>query len=253
VLARSRNETMKRSFIFALTAVLLSACDKSIKEGVSYPTFLPTPMVTPTLSIGFALTNAKPDTSTSSPSSTSAPSSGILADFPLSVGTVWKYSGEIIYQDPKDNSKTDTWNGIITDTVIVQMTMPDGKVGFTVQESIEPMPPDGVWRQSGNIDYILLGNGIFRDGWEIYRWPLSDTATWEAGAGTGYEMEAKYVGEVDVPYGKQKGCYTLLLATLPDATLDTFCPGIGIVEHKYQHNGDRQDEHFVLISYEPVQ
>ena len=243
---------MQRIFIFAVIAVLLSACGKSIKEGVSYPTFLPTPIVTPTLSISLALTQAASEPSTLSQPPTSVPPSGILADFPLSVGTVWKYSGEIIYQDPKDDSKTGTWNGIVTDMVFEQTTMPDGKVAFTIQETLEPMPPDGVWRQSGIIGFVITGNGIIRNGWEIYRWPLSDNMTWDAQAGSGYDMEAKYVGEVDVPFGKQKGCYTLLLATLPDATLDTFCPGIGIVEHKYQHSGDRQDEHFVLISYEPV-
>lgn len=243
---------MQRFFIFAFMAVLLSACGESSRNIGSYPTFISTLTASQTLTQSTTSPIASAEASLISPSPTSVTSSLILADFPLSVGTVWKYTGDITYQNPNDHNQTTTWSGIITDLVIEQKTISDGKIIFTLQESLDPTPPQDVWRQSGTFEYIVSGNGIIKNDWKIYQWPLSNNLTWAAQADSGYDVIINYIGEVDTPYGKLKGCYTLLLATLPDTTKDTFCPGIGFAEHTYQHNGDRQDEHFVLKAYEPV-
>lgn len=226
---------MRQLITFAIIAVLPSACVPSSQKTGILPTFPP------------SLTTAPPLLSQAS-----VPSKPIFTDFPLSAGTIWKYSGEITYQNPNDQTQTETWSGFITDTVVEQNTMLDGRLLFTYQENMEPTTPEGVWRKPSMHKYTASEDGIFRDDIKIFQWPLSDNLTWEAIPGTMYDMNVNYIGEVDTPYGSLKGCYTLLLATLPDSTLDTFCPSIGFVEHKYQHNGDRQDEHFVLVSYETL-
>jgi hypothetical protein len=186
-------------------------------------------------------------------SPTPVPSSLILVDFPLSMGATWQYSAEISYEDPNDYTRVDKWSGSITDQVVAKNTASDGRIIFTLHENMDPAPPKDVWRQSADYSYTISGNGIFKGNIKIYQWPLSNNLSWDAFGDYGYFMDASYVGNVDTPYRKLEGCYVFVLATLPDTSNDTFCPGIGFVEHSYTHNGTRQEEHFTLISYEPGQ
>ena len=190
-------------------------------------------------------------TTTPTPALTPVPPALILADFPLALGATWKYAAEFSYQNPSDFSKLVTWSGSVTDKVVKVEIQPDGRIVFTIREDLEPIPPQGVWRQSRTVDYTLSGDGIFEAGLKIYQWPLSDKLTWTAIADSGYEINVEYIGSVHVPYGEMNSCYVFSLFTNPDDTHDTFCPGIGFVEHSYRHHGTPQDERFTLISYEP--
>ncbi len=228
---------MQRSFVFAVVAVLLTACAGPRKNTGVYPTFIP---------IGTMLAAA-------APTPTPLPASLILTDFPLAVGTVWTYSGQISYEDPNGSEQTGTWSGTITDAVLEQTMMPDGSVVFKLQETLDPPPPpvDFVWRQPGTYEYTVRGDGIFSGDTKVLQLPLADHLTWDWQAG--YEMSADAIGDVVTPYGGLKGCYTITLETNPDTTIDTFCPGIGYVKHSYAHHGSLQNEEFVLQSYQPAQ
>jgi hypothetical protein len=199
--------------------------------------------------------NAQVTTSTVEPSSTPLPSqtpvlaSPILADFPLAVGTIWEYSAEITYQDPNDYMKLLAWTGTVTDRVIDERVGSGGSIVFTVQEDLEPEPPEQVWRRSGTFEYTLSGDGVFKGSMKIYQVPLQSVQSWQAFEGTGYETLVQRVGEVVTPYGGLDDCYTFTLDTNPDTTMDTFCMGIGFVKHSYRHHGTPQNEEFELVSF----
>jgi hypothetical protein len=144
-----------------------------------------------------------------------------------------------------------TWSGFITDRVVERKSIPDGTIVFTLQEDLQSTPPQDVWRQPRTYEYIIAGDGIFEDGMKIYQWPLSAHMTWKAFSDYGYDTHAQYAGIVSTPYGDLKGCYTFILQTNPDTSIDTFCPKIGFVEHSYRHHGTPQIEHYVLESYQP--
>lgn len=211
---------MRRIFIIPSVAVLLLACSIS---GKSTATPVPTP--------------------------TSTPSPSILSEFPLALGATWKYSAEISYQSPITYTQVATWTGVITQKVIDQKTTSDGKLIFTLQENLEPTPPEGVWRRSRTLKYTVWGDGVFEGSLKIYQWPLSDGLSWKDNPDFGYDLRAEYVGDVDTPYGKLKGCYRWQIRTNPDTSLWTFCPGIGFAEYIYQHHGTRQIEHDALMFY----
>jgi hypothetical protein len=166
------------------------------------------------------------------------------------MGAVWKYNAVISYADANDNTKLIQWTGIITDRVIKKAET-GGKTVYTVQKDMEPAPPGGVWRQPGPFEYTVSGNEIFKDSIKIYQYPLGDNQSWQASPDTIYKVTSQHVGEVDTPYGKLNNCYTLTYATNPDTTVETFCPGTGIVRHTYEHHGSSQSEKFELFSFTP--
>jgi hypothetical protein len=242
-----------RFIIFAVLTFLLSACIASGRDTGSLPASATVPASSPAISPGGTSTIAPTAVSTLTPYPTLVPPSLILADFPLSVGARWKYSEEISYQDPKDYNKLVSWSGFIMDKVVDKKTTPDGGIVFTLQEDLQPPSPDGVWRQSGTLEYTVSGDGVFKDDRKIYQWPLSDNMSWKAFSDFGYDTVASYSESVSTPYGELKGCYTFLTVTNPDTAFDTFCPKIGFVEHSYSHHGTPQVEHFMLVSYQPGQ
>jgi hypothetical protein len=183
------------------------------------------------------------------PSATPVPLSLILEDFPLMVGTIWEYSAEISYQDPNDYMKLLTWKGIITEKVIDKKVIEGGIVIFTIQEDLEPIPPEQVWRRSRSFKYTISGDGVFEGNMKVYQYPLEDNMKWKAFSGFDYEMLAQPIGNVKTPYGELDNCYVFITATNPDTSIDTFCKGIGFVEHSYRHHGTPQDEKFVLSSF----
>ena len=237
-----------RRFIFsAFVVIMLSACTETNRDIQVLPssTIVPSPthteVATPTIKAS--------ETPLPSPSSTPVPLSLILADFPLAFGTTWIYSAEISYQDPKDYMKLLKWTGTVTDKVIDKKIETDRKIVFTVQEALEPKPPQDVWRQSRTFKYTILGDGVFEGSMKVYQYPLEDNQTWRAFADFEYDMNAHHIGEVVTPYGKLDNCYSFLVATNPDTSIETFCAGIGFVEHSYRHHGTPQDEKFVLSSF----
>jgi len=183
------------------------------------------------------------------PSATPVPLSLILEDFPLMVGTIWEYSAEISYQDPNDYMKLLTWKGIITEKVIDKKVIEGGIVIFTIQEDLEPTPPEQVWRRSRSFEYTVSGDGVFEGNMKIYQYPIEDNMKWKAFSGFDYEMLAQPIENVKTPYGELDNCYVFITATNPDTSIDTFCKGIGFVEHSYRHHGTPQDEKFVLSSF----
>jgi hypothetical protein len=240
-----------RLFTVLSILILLSACVAKNQGTLPSPTSANLPAIESAQKGALAVS----PTYTLSPVPSMTPSTllSIMADFPLSPGATWKYAAEISYPDPANPSQVATWSGFITDKVTGQKTTPDGSLIFTIQQDLEPTPPQEVWRQSSTIEYTLTGDGVYDGRRKIYQWPLSDHSTWKAFADIEYLVNSDYLGDVETPYGKLSGCYGFLLATNPDTSIDTFCPGIGFVEHSYQHHGTPQFEHYVLVSYTPGQ
>jgi len=226
---------MRRLIIPLLLLLLLSACIG--RQPIPVPASLST--VTPTL----APSPAAP----SSPSPVSL--SQILVDFPLAVGATWEYSAEITYEDPNAPAKLLTWTGLVVDRVLEKRTEADGRIVFTVQEDMNPVPPEGVWRKPGTFEYTVSGDGVYKKTMKVYQYPLQDMLSWPAFGDPGYEVTVQVLGEVYTPYGTFDSCYRLILATNPDTTVDTFCAGMGFVEHSYSHHGTPQEEKFVLTAF----
>jgi putative hemolysin len=187
-------------------------------------------------------------TATETPSEKSA---ALPAAFPLAVGASWKYSAEISYQDPADATRLVTWTGFITDTVTASSTAPDGSMVFTLQEDMQPLPPQQVWRQPRAFEYTVSTDAVLDGERKILQFPLADGSQWEWMPAGGYQVSASFMGNVSTPYGELEGCYSILLVTNPDTTQDTFCPGTGFAAHSYQHHGTPQNETLILVSYTP--
>ncbi|HEY6073211.1 MAG TPA: hypothetical protein VIV15_07445, partial [Anaerolineales bacterium] len=213
---------MRHLLILLFALAILPACAPSTRN----PGVLPSP------------TLAILPTETSTP----VPLAQILADFPLALGATWTYSGRISYEDPADPSKVLSWEGELIDKVTDRKSTPEGAIVFTVQEELEPKPPEQAWRQPGTFEYTVAGDGVYVGDRKIYQWPLEDNLMWEAFSTYGYEVFAQRIAEVNTPYGKLENCYALTLSTNPDTSLNTFCPGIGFVAYFYQHHGTLQDE-----------
>ena len=229
--------------------IALSACapGSNNTKASPTPTLMPRPTPTPlSIPTGTPLVTQTP---------TPVPSSLILTDFPLAAGTTWKYAAQISFQDPKDYEKMDQWTGIVTDRVVERKAMADGTIVFTLKETLEPTPPQDVWRQASTYDYTIKGDGIYKYNGraKIFQYPLSNNLSWEWEPGFGYSTYVGSVGDYQTPYGKLGNCYSFTTPTNPDVTQDTFCRGIGFAAHHYEHHGTPQVEDFELVSYEPGQ
>jgi hypothetical protein len=177
-----------------------------------------------------------------------APPSSMFSAFPLAPGAVWTYSAQITYQDPNDLTKITAWVGVVRDTVLDKKAAADGSVVFTLQEDMQPAPPQGSWRQPSTFEYTLSAGGATRGRVKIIQWPLSDGLSWKSTPDFPNTVDAGYVST-----GELKDCYVLTQETNPDITVDVFCPGTGFVEHTYMHHGTPQVEHFVLTAFQPGQ
>jgi hypothetical protein len=242
---------MQRKYLLPLIIVLLSACVYSggkVKISPSNTNIISTSSkmfqsATPTL--------ITPETSPFSPSPTPVPPKLILSDYPLKINAIWKYSAEISYQDPNNEARIVTWSGYISDKVVDKKATLDGGMIFTLQEVLEPTPPREVWRTSSTKEYTIMGDGIFEGNIKIFQWPLSNKLTWKVSPNLDLYIVANYIGQINTSYGELNGCYSLIFATNPDTTIDTFCPSIGFVKHSYMHHGTVQIEDFDLLYYDP--
>ena len=181
---------------------------------------------------------------------TLANNSVVLADFPLAVNAVWKYTVEISYQRAGTTDQIDQWAGEVTRKVIGEGQTADGKTIFTAQVEMDPPIPAEVWTQPRSETYILDNDGIIRDGIRLYQWPLSDGASWKAWPDAEYVWNVKLEKTVDTSYRSFEDCFLLVLNTNPDTTMDTLCPGVGVVMHDYLHHGTPQTEHWELIDFQ---
>lgn len=223
---------MRRILFITFVMLMISACVDSNTNAETFPTQTLSPSSTPT----------------------PVPTSLILADFPLTIGTTWKYSAEISKQSPVEGAQLDKWSGIITIDVVQEIVQSDGKIVFTLHQELEPAPSKDIWRQPDNYEYILSGDGIFRDRAKIYQFPVSDNASWYLRSDFSYNRwYAKYLENVEVPYGKFEGCYVFFIDTNTDIAYETFCSGIGFVKHEYVHHSGLRHEKFVLVEYKPSQ
>ena len=246
-LSKSGKSEMRRFIFSASVITMLLACTGTNRDVQVLPSS--TIVLPPTHTEVVMPTVKAAETPLPLPSSTSIPLSLILADFPLALGTTWKYTAEISYQDPNDYMKLLMWAGAVTDKIVDTQIQPDGAIVFTVQEDLEPKPPEPVWRQSRTFEYTISGDGVYEGGMKVYQYPLEDSQTWQAFSDFGYEMFAHRIGEVVIPYGRLNNCYTFMIATNPDTLMKTFCSGVGFVKHSYRHHGSLQDEKFVLFSF----
>lgn len=235
----------------ALIILALAGCAKPADNPEILPSLQPQP--SPTSPPTETSTAVPTFTAVLTPADSVDFSTQILADFPLSVGATWEYSAEIDYMDRANPPGLIKWTGVITDTVLDRQVSPEGNLIFIVQEEMQPLPPAEVWRQPGAFEYILSGDGVYKYGLKIYQWPLTNKTSWKAFADFDYEIAAQPLREIEIPLGNLDHCFELTLVTNPDTTIDTFCPGIGIVKHTYWHHGEPQIENFLLTAYTPGQ
>jgi hypothetical protein len=238
---------MRKTIITLLLINLLTACSPGSRAGGN-PTQIPAsplPQISQSPAVSFTQTNVPGSTHSATPRE----SESILEDFPLAVNAIWKYSAEISYQVPEKVGEIETWTGTITDHVIGMEKLADGRQVYKIEETLEPLPPQTVWRQPGSYDYIISDDEIYKGDRKVYQWPLSDGMSWDYIPG--YLTRVDYIGGFDSQSFDLQDCYTLSIITNADTTIDTFCSQIGFVEHVYRHHGTPQDEHFILQDYLP--
>lgn len=225
---------MKLRFLAAMILLVLSACTASA-DAVPTPTIAP-PTAAPTIL----------------PTETVPPMQSILEAFPLAKGARWEYVAEIEYQDPGDTQEIATWMGTVTVVVVSQETTPDGKLVFSLEETLSPDPPDEVWRESSSYWFTVSEGEILDEGRMLLQWPLADQMTWKTWPESDFDYQtgASYKENVETPYGALNDCYAISILTGPDIKIETFCPGVGIVQLFYHHFGTPQDEFFELVSFE---
>jgi hypothetical protein len=195
-----------------------------------------------TLPAGTAISTLLPETPTPGVTPSKMSPALTAADFPLAAGAIWTYSAEISYQDPNgDLGQLVTWTGTVTQTITGEETQPDGSVVYTVQEEMQPAPPQQVWRQPHSFTYATAGDQVLKEGSPLFLQV----------EGPGARSFATFVGSVETPYGVVDGCYALAQVTNPDRVIETFCPGVGFVKYEYHHNGAAQDERLLLLSFQP--
>jgi hypothetical protein len=181
---------------------------------------------------------------------TGVPPGMIITDYPLVLHAAWVYSAEIKVENPNDQNNPIQWNGTLTETIIGEESRADGTIVFSIQRDMWPAPPPELWTQPGIIMTRVQGDGVYSGAGKIYQWPLLDGAAWDMSPeGTGYFWQVTALALVQVPYGELHNCFTLTLGTNPDTTVNTFCPGVGFVEHVYFHHGSLYEEHFVLVEF----
>jgi hypothetical protein len=87
-----------------------------------------------------------------------------------------------------------------------------------------------------------------------YVLPFRPGETWGADPDTAprddnfYEWAVEGQGDITVPAGKYKGCYSIIFRTLPDHEIKDICPGVGLVADEYEHHGTL-DEHRVELTH----
>jgi hypothetical protein len=227
----------KISLLVMFLIILLSAC--------TAPSTLPTPVPSPSFTL------SPEPTASSTPSPTSAPQDAQFSDFPLAVGAAWQYDVQVSYRPAGSDADLETWSGAATLKVVGRQEEAGGKVTFSVEQSVEPAPPEGIWLQAEQWDYIVTGDSIYRGtSQKIFQSPLSDQLTWNAFEGGEYQWKVSAAGQVSTPAGDYDHCHELRLDTLPDTTIVTLCPEVGMVKKFYSHHGDPQIEEWTLTSYQ---
>ncbi len=186
-----------------------------------------------------------------SPNQMKSSSLALLSDFPLELGATWKYAAEISYQDPEDSTRLATWTGIITDKVIDKKVVSDEKITFTIEETLEPTPPQGVWRVSNLHEYVVEGNGVYYHGnAKIYQYPLSDNLSWTVFQDAKLPLSVRYIGDVTTLYGTLRECHLLTIFSKAEIKEDVFCSGFGFVASSYRSFNGVQTDSLELISFE---
>lgn len=226
---------MRTIYFAVVMSLLLSACTASA-DAVPTATTVP-PTAAPTIL----------------PTETVPPVQSVLGFFPLAEGARWEYAAEIEYQDPDDTQATAIWTGVVAVEVVGQEMIPDGKMVFTLEETLSPDPPDEVWRGARSFQYTVSENEIIDGAQSVLQWPLEDGQAWKTWPDSDfvYQTEVSYKGDVETPYGALEDCYAISILTGPDIKIEMFCPGVGIVQLFYHHFGTPQNEFFELTLFEP--
>jgi hypothetical protein len=64
-----------------------------------------------------------------------------------------------------------------------------------------------------------------------------------------YEWAIVDQGDITVPAGKYKGCFSIIFRTLPDHEIRDICPGVGLVADEYEHHGTLDEHRIELTNY----
>lgn len=227
---------------------------------------------------GTVAPNAPAVLATPTPTSTSLSSNGVPSDYyPLGLGNVW------VYQDTRYDAlpitEYITATHIITETVVDIHHAPSFFAAKIRRDEsgetplfVAPSRHGEVQRPPASTEYwlVLMGNQLFRQEKNVGRpdlrksdsrelvSPLQAGAQWylyEAkdptapdGVG-GVLRRAVEENTVQVPAGRFDNCFMLKDDWATDTVYGWFCPGVGWVEKKSDHNGTPFGSHSVLLGY----
>ncbi|PIW79824.1 MAG: hypothetical protein COZ98_05565 [Candidatus Omnitrophica bacterium CG_4_8_14_3_um_filter_43_15] len=189
--------------------------------------------------------------------------------FPLAEGNYWVYEDQIEIQDPQGNFEVE--NKYIGEKVKVKrinqlrtlkVLSTEIRGDFKIAKMQEEGTPEGtitffyvvdnkngrIYSYSNEQIKMILpdNNDVSIEGSPEYIFPLQVGSKW----GDPESLERKdkmyfsYVEkleDVTVPAGTFKDCFKIIHYTLPDETIQWFCPNVGVVRLEYRHHGTITD------------
>ena len=184
---------------------------------------------------------------------------------PLAEGNYWVYEDQIEIQDPQGNFEVE--NKYIGEKVKVRrinqlrtlkVVSTETRGDFKIAKMQEEGTPEGIKTffyvvdnkngriysySNEQIKMILPNNNdVSIEGSPEYIFPLQVGSKW----GDSESLERKdkmyfsYVEsleDITAPAGTFKNCFKIIYSTLPDETIQWFCPKVGIVRFEYRHHG----------------
>jgi|GEM_PF-2252188 len=185
--------------------------------------------------------------------------------FPLAEGNYWVYQDRIEIQDPQGNFEVESKsigekvkvkriNQLRTLKVLSTETRGDFKIAKMQEEGT----PEGmiiffyivdnkngkIYSYSDEQIKTILPNSeeINIEGSPEYIFPLQVGSKWGAPESLErkdkmYFYYAEKLEDITSPAGTFKNCLKIVHHTLPDETIQWFCPNVGIVRLEYRHHG----------------
>ena len=185
--------------------------------------------------------------------------------FPLTEGNYWVYQDQIEIQDPQGEFEIE--NKYIGEMVKVKrvrqlrtlkVLSTENRDDFKIAKMQEEGTPEGIitffyvvdnkngWIYSYSneqIKTILPDNkNVSIIGYPEYIIPLQVGSRWGDPESLNrkdnmYVFYVERLEDVTVPAGTFKNCFKIVNYTLPDETIQWFCPNVGIVRLEYHHHG----------------
>jgi hypothetical protein len=185
--------------------------------------------------------------------------------FPLTEGNYWVYQDLVEIQDPQGNFEVE--NKYIGEKVKVKkinqlrtlkVISTENRGDFKIAKMQEEGTPEGIITffyvvdnkngriysySNEQIKMILPNNNdVDMEGSPEYIFPLQVGLKWGDPQSLKrkdnmYIFFVEKIEDVTVPAGDFKNCFKIVHYTLPDETIQWFCPNVGVVRLEYRHHG----------------